>query len=494
MHKHPRLALATASAAALTGGLLTFSAATTATAADSVHHPVADFNDDGYGDIAYSAAVATVDGRTYAGQIVALYGSASGVTSTNRTTISQNTPGIPDSAERGDSFGGVSAYGDFDGDGFDDLAVSASLEDTGGTRDTGTVVIVWGSSSGLSGGTTLADPAPSRHGGWGKSLAAGDFDGDGAEDLAVGTASSTIHVFGGGIGRSGKAGGGYTVKAPIRSEEFTGALNLTAGDVNGDRRTDLIVNGIVTGGEWRWNVNYYVPGTASGLSVASARKLKPGIVSGIGDINGDGFGDIVTGQEWDPIDDPDVLSAPESVTGGKANITYGSAGGPVTATATAVTQDTGDVPGASEPGDSFGFELSLGDINGDGFQDVVVATSDENLKGVVDAGAVTVLYGSASGLDTDSGFQYFAQSTAGVPGANEIYDHFGSEVKLTDVTGDGKADLTVGRAGENGGNGSVVYLPSNGTKITTTGTRSISPSAVGVSTHASPNFGGEAAN
>lgn len=62
MHKHLRLALATASAAALTGGLLTFSAAT-ATAADSVHHPVADFNNDGYGDVAYAAGNATVGGK-----------------------------------------------------------------------------------------------------------------------------------------------------------------------------------------------------------------------------------------------------------------------------------------------------------------------------------------------------------------------------------------------------------------------------------------------
>ncbi|MFE7761863.1 FG-GAP and VCBS repeat-containing protein [Streptomyces sp. NPDC057438] len=493
MHKHLRLALATASAAALTGGLLTFSAAT-ATAADPVHHPVADFDGDGYGDIAYSAPVSTVDRKTYAGQIVALYGSPNGVTGENRTTLSQNTPGIPGSAEQGDRFGGVSAYGDFDDDGFDDLAVSASLEDTAGVRDTGTVTIVWGSPRGLSGGTTLADPAPSRHGGWGKSLAAGDFDGDGTEDLAIGTASSTVHVFGDGIARSGKPGSYRTFKAPIRSEEFTGALDLHAGDANGDRRTDLIVSGIQADGAWRYNINFYVPGTATGLSVASARKLKPGLVSAVGDINGDGFGDIVTGQHWDPIDDPDVLSAPDSVTGGKVNITYGSAAGPVTATSTSVSQNTGRVPGTSEREDSFGFELSLGDINGDGFQDLVVGTFDEDLKGVVDAGAVTVLYGSATGLDTDSGMQYFTQSTAGVPGTNERYDHFGSEVKLTDLTGDGRADLTVGRAGENYANGSVVYLPSDGTRITTTGTRSLGPSAVGVSTHASPNFSADAAN
>ncbi|MFF5358290.1 FG-GAP and VCBS repeat-containing protein [Streptomyces scabiei] len=493
MHQHLRLALATASAAALTGGLLTFSAAT-ATAADPVHHPVADFDGDGYGDIAYSAPVATVDGETFAGQIVALYGSPSGVTAASRTTLSQNTPGVPGDAETGDRFGGVSAYGDFDGDGFDDLAVSASLEDTGGVRDTGTVAIVWGSPHGLSGGTALADPAPSRHGGWGKSLAAGDFDGDGTEDLAVGTASSTVHVFGDGIARSGRPGSYRTFEAPIRTEEFTGALDLTAGDVNGDRRTDLIVSGIEAGGAWRHNVNFYVPGTATGLSVAPARKLKPGLVSAIGDINGDGFADIVSGQHWDPIDDPDVLSAPDSVLGGKVNITYGSATGPVTSASTSISQNTGRVPGTSEREDSFGFELSLGDINGDGFQDLVAGTSDEDLKGVVDAGAVTVLYGSAAGPDTDSGIQYLTQSTAGVPGTNERYDHFGSEVKLTDLTGDGRADLTVGRAGENFGNGSVVYLPSDGTKITTAGTRSLAPSAVGVSTHSSPNFSADAAN
>ncbi|MDX3069033.1 FG-GAP and VCBS repeat-containing protein [Streptomyces sp. ND04-05B] len=493
MRQHLRLALATASAAALTGGLLTFSA-TTATAADPVPHPVADFDGDGFGDVAYSAAVATVDGKVHAGRIVALYGSPRGVTAADRTTISQNTPGIPDSAEVGDGFGSVSAYGDFDGDGFDDLAVSASTEDTAGVRDTGTVTIVWGSPRGLSGGTALAAPAPSLHGGWGKSLAAGDFDGDGTEDLAVGTASSTVHVFGDGIARSGRPGSYRTFKAPIRNEEFTGALDLTAGDVNGDLRADLIVSGIEPGGAWRHNVNFYVPGTPTGLSVASARKLKPGLVSAVGDIDGDGYGDIVTGQHWDPTDDPDVLSAPDSVLGGKVNVTYGSATGPVTAATTAVSQDTGRVPGTSEHGDGFGFEVSLGDIDGDGFQDLVVGTPDEDLSGVAEAGAVTVLHGSAAGLDTDSGLQYFTQASAGVPGTNETYDGFGSEVKLTDVTGDGRADLTVGRPGENGGNGSVVQLLSDGTRITTTGVRTLAPSAVGVSTHGSPNFGGEAAD
>ncbi|NBM14819.1 FG-GAP-like repeat-containing protein [Streptomyces sp. GC420] len=491
MHKHRRLVLATATAAAMTGGLLTFSSAT-ATAADSVHHHEADFNNDGYGDAAFSAGNATVGGKKEAGQIVALYGSASGVKSTSRTTFSQNTTGVPGGAETGDHFGWISAYGDFDGDGYDDLAVSAAYEDVSGDTDGGTVIILWGSSTGLKGGTTLKDPAVSSHDRWGDTLAAGDFDGDGKEDLAVGTSSSTIYVFKKGITRSGGYGARYTVKPPIQSGGLTGPINLTAGDVNGDDITDLVVDGYETDSEYGWNTNYYVPGTAaSGLDVSYAQEIKRGVITAIGDVNGDGYGDIVTGQSWDPSNDGSP-SVPESSTGGKAHIVYGSESGPDTAVA--VTQDTGNVPGGSERGDWFGSELSLGDINGDGYQDLAISAPGENLGGVVDTGAVTVLYGSASGLNTSSGSQYFAQSTAGVPGGDEKEDYFGAEVKLTDVTGDGKSDLLVGAQGENDFNGSLTYLPSGGTKITTTGSRALSTTSVGVSTDGYPVFGANAAN
>ncbi|MFE9771335.1 VCBS repeat-containing protein [Streptomyces sp. NPDC005931] len=485
MHQTLRLALATATAGALTGGLLTF-AATPATAADSTHVAEADFNGDGRGDVAVSAQNAYVGGKSEAGQLVVLYGTSTGVSATRRHTLSQNTTGVPGTAEADDAFGTDAAYADFNGDGYDDIAVSSPLEDVGTDRDAGGVAILWGSPSGITGkAINVVDPAPSSHDLWGKTLAAGDFDGDGKADLAVGSDNATLHVFKGGFTTSGASGGRYTLKPPIMGSDADGPLNLTAGDVNGDGRTDLVVDGFELDTSYGWNRNYFVPGSPSGLSTAAAEALKPGVITAIGDIDRDGFGDIVSGAYWNPTTE-DGTPVPDSGKGGKVWVTYGSAAGP--GAVTGITQDTGNVPGAAEGDDYFGYELDLGDINGDGFLDLAVGVSGENIGAAADTGAVTLLYGTANGLDTTSGAQSFTQNSTGVPGGDEDGDRFGLDVKLDDLTGDGKADLVVGSA-ENAGDGAVTYLPSGGTKIVTTGARMISPSSSGVSTAGLPYFG-----
>ncbi|CAM5354497.1 VCBS repeat-containing protein OS=Streptomyces alboniger OX=132473 GN=CP975_18450 PE=4 SV=1 [Streptomyces alboniger] len=162
-------------------------------------------------------------------------------------------------------------------------------------------------------------------------------------------------------------------------------------------------------------------------------------------------------------------------------VTYGSPSGP--GKVTGITQDTGNVPGARDQR-YFGYgrprrATATGTSSG---------VAGENIGSYADTGTVTILYGTASGLNTASGAQSFAQNTAGVPGADEKGDMFGIDVKLDDVTGDGKADLLVGSA-ENAGNGAMTYLSSNGSKITTSGSRTISPSTAGVSTTGSPYFG-----
>ncbi|MFD5842299.1 FG-GAP and VCBS repeat-containing protein [Streptomyces chartreusis] len=486
MHKHQlRLALATATAAALTGGLLSF-AASPATAADSATVPHADFNGDGIGDVAFSADGAYVSGKKAAGQLVVLYGTATGVSSAKRHTISQNTTGAPGTAEAGDSFGYDTAFADFNGDGYDDIAVGASGEDVGSDVDGGGLAVLWGSASGITGkGVTIADPAPTAHDRWGKNLAAGDFDGDGKADLAVGSNNATLYVFKGGFNSSGTPGGRYTIKPPIMGTDANGPLNLTAGDANGDGRTDLVVDGYEYQTDYGWNENSYIPGSSSGLAMANIRTLKPGVITAIGDINHDGFGDIVSGAAWNATTE-DGTTIPNAAKGGKVWVTYGTVDGP--GSATGITQDTGNVPGTSETNDNFGWDLDLGDINGDGFLDLAIGVAGENIGSAANTGAVTILYGNASGLNTASGAQSFAQSTAGVPGTDEDDDLFGLDLRLDDVTGDGKADLIAGSA-ENDGNGAVTYLPSNGSKITATGSRSVAPSNSGVSTTGAPYFG-----
>ncbi|WP_368396342.1 FG-GAP repeat protein [Streptomyces sclerotialus] len=480
MPKHLRTALAAAAAAALTGGLLTLSTAPAAAAGSGLQ---GDFNGDGYRDLAVAAPAATVAGHKNAGAVTVLYGSADGVSAARHATFTQNTAGVPGAAETDDWFGLALSAGDFNSDGYADLAVGAPCEDVSGDTDGGTVQILWGSASGISRAATVPDPAPTKHDSFGNALAAGDFDGDKKADLAVGTTAATLRVLKGGFSTSGVPAAKSAVTLPILSGSDAGIFRLTAGQVNGDGRTDLVVDGFqdTPQGENYYNANYFLPGSSSGPSGSGMRKLPAGLITAIGDTDGDGYGDLVTGVHWDD-------TVPGSTKGGKVNVIYGSASGPTTRMDT-ITQETGAVPGNSERGDVFGYGVSLGDIDGDGRQDLAIGSGGEDIDGVTDTGAVTVLRGSASGIDTAHGVQYFHQDVPGVPGTSETSDFFGGEVFLSDVDGDGKADLTVGAGYENDGNGSVVSLPSDGTRIGTTGARSVSPSAVGVPTTGRPQFG-----
>jgi hypothetical protein len=144
------------------------------------------------------------------------------------------------------------------------------------------------------------------------------------------------------------------------------------------------------------------------------------------------------------------------------------------------------VPGAGEADDGFGTAVSTGDINGDGYADVVVSAPGEDVGSAKEAGSVTVLFGSASGLKTDSGVKSYTQDTAGVPGSAESWDRFGSAVGLSDVTRDGKADLVIGVDGENS-TGGLWTLRGSASGLTTSGAQGITTTAV--SLKAGANFG-----
>ena len=449
--------------------------------------PSADFNGDGYGDIAVSAPTAAVGSADKAGAVVVHYGSSTGISAARSAVVTQNSTGVPGTSEAGDQFGRGSASGDFNGDGFTDLAVSAPHEKVGTDTDGGTVAILWGSATGLHGGTTVADPAPSAHDLYGVALAAADFDGDGKTDLAVGSSGKTVYIHRGGFTTAGGTGGTDTYGAPIQAGTWAGVLNLNAGDVNGDHIADLIVGGYNTD-EVGFDINIVAYGSRTGGLPSTGGHLLPGgFVAAVGDLNGDHYGDIVIGMEFDP-GTGGTPTLPGSVKGGKVLVVNGSASGVGGSAAYSITQDTAGVPGTSETGDRFGSEISLGDVNGDGHPDLAVGAWAEAVGTVRRTGSVTVLYGTTAGL-TGTGSQVFHQDTPSVPGTNETDDHFGSDMKLTDVNGDGKADLTVGVNGENDFNGALVALRSDGAKITATGSIGISATAAGLSTAGRPQYG-----
>ncbi|MGH9004942.1 MAG: FG-GAP repeat protein, partial [Acidimicrobiia bacterium] len=214
----------------------------------------ADFNGDGAADL----AIGVPGENNFSGVVQVLYGaSPGGLTGTGTQLWSQNSPGIASAPERNDQFGGVLAAGDFNGDAAADLAIGVPGEN----NFSGVVHVLHGSSpGGLTGiGSQLWSQnspgiasAPEPGDQFGSVLAAGDFNGDGAADLAVGVPgennfAGVVQVL------SGASPGGLTgigsqlwsqnspgiASAPERDDIFGGAL--AAGDFNGDAAADLAV-------------------------------------------------------------------------------------------------------------------------------------------------------------------------------------------------------------------------------------------------------------
>ncbi|MEU9893001.1 FG-GAP and VCBS repeat-containing protein [Streptomyces phaeochromogenes] len=469
-HRRTRTALTAPLAAAvlLAGGFgamaLTGASAHAATGSADAQD---DFNGDGYADLVVSAPDATISSKTKAGYVAVTYGSANGVSAANKKLVSRSTSGVPGSATASERFGTNFTKGDLDGDGFSDLVIS------GGKAGS---VIMWGSASGLTGGTAIAK--------YGQSPTAGDFDGDGKTDLALfepvssfgdEAPSSAAAVWKGPISRAGQPtatlpvldkadwwgydaddascatnGGceedGDSISGPFASSE--------TGDINGDGKDDIVVWDYQ--GDGVWGNRLLLGGGATGFK----RGWAPGdgagntVGTGIGDVNNDGFDDVVVGNYW---------------TGDKVQIAFGSASGLSEERVQIFDQDLPGFPGVEEEGDGIGSTVSVGDVNGDGFADIALGIPGEDIGDIYDAGSIALVPGSATGV-TGAGTQTFHQNTAGVPGVAENKDEFGVSSALVDVNGDGHADLAAGSTAENEQNGAVWVL--NGTASGLTATKS----------------------
>ncbi|WP_369169343.1 FG-GAP-like repeat-containing protein [Streptomyces sp. R28] len=482
-----RLALATG-VAVVAGALAVpaVNAATEATAttpsAKRLHD---DFNGDGYPDLAIGAPGTTVNTQAGAGSVSVLYGSASGLSTSRRQVL--KGPGVPEPEAWEGLYGTNLQSADLDGDGYADLlsSLKAYVMDL---EDGYAVEVNWGGPKGLSATSTRLTWAP--QGPWKGQFTVGDVDGDKHPDLVTlsndnwmgehpdGTDNGDGTVFHGPFGRDGRPAKKDYFR--INPEDPQNYQAITAGDVNGDGVADLAVQSTFVDESDSRGVELLL-GSADGFTYKGLLKDAQGRIIGgedveIGDLNKDGYGDIVVGHSNDSYDSDVELPTK----GGALAVVHGGPNGVSTTRKPVwINQDTAGVPGAAEHGDGMGSGLSIGDTNGDGYLDVATGLPGEDFDGLTDAGTVLVLRGSANGL-TATGYKSFSQNTGGVPGTAEKLDRFGTETALVDANADNRDGLVVGDPAENANNGSVWVFSATSTGITAGGSFSFGAATMGL--------------
>ncbi len=365
----------------------------------------------------------------------------------------------------GARFGSSLTCGDFDGDGNDDLAVAAA----GWSDGAGEVFVFYGSPSGV--GSNLAvknlrirqedvGEHSEKNDAFGVALASGDLDGDGVDDLAIGSPgedweSSSLY---GDVGLvyvvPGSAVGlvtpGRIVKECCGTDNRTAARYghaLAIGDVDGDGREDLAIgapdgdaqvpSGQVVGGAGTVQL---LRGSAVGMvTTTGSQLLARGAFAGWSSAFRDGFGTALAFGDFDGNGVADL--AVESVASDGANgvFVHSSDGTNLQPDGPVVTAGWEALPGAPSFGDAFGRSLATGDLDGDGRDDLAIGVPNAN-GSAKRAGATAVAYGSAGVLDGAR-----AQQFDGPAVDNGLA---GFAVSIVDLDGDGVQDLAVGVPGQ----------------------------------------------
>jgi len=449
--------------------------------AASLAAPGSDFNGDGRDDLAVGVYFESIGGAIHCGAVNVLYGSGTGLDDLNDQFWHQDSAGIAEIAETDDRFGMFVTFGDFNDDGFDDLAIAAPFEDLNGINDAGVVHVIYGTALGLRAtGSQLwhqdvAGIAESAEVGdmFGRSLTSGDYNGDGFADLAIGVPGENygtavdggvVHVL------FGSATGLLATGSKLYHQNVAGIADiiesgdnfgwdLASGNFNGDTRDDLAIGvpGENINSFARAGAVHILLGSVGGPLASTSQfwSQDSTLIQDVAEV-GDQFGNALRAGDFDGNgrDDLAITALYEdigtAVNCGAVNVIYGGTAG-LTATGNQLWhQDVAGIAEVCEASEEFGWALATGDFDNDGFDDLAISAPTEDVGTIVDAGAVHVIYGSAARL-TATGSQYWHQNVGGILGVNEANDNWGDSLATGDFDNNGRADLAVGISGKDVG-------------------------------------------
>ncbi len=271
---------------------------------------------------------------------------------------------------------------------------------------------------------------------------------------------------------------------------------LAAGDFNNDGFDDLVAFGVSDGciiptptislcpdGKgFLWII--YGAASSGGFRYEKITQDSPGVPGVVED--NDFFGEALTVGDFnnDGIDDLAVGAPGEGIgaidDSGSVTILYGAANGLLANAGSSIAFGQSEISGlAVEASDEFGASLSAGDFNRDGFDDLAIGLPLEDVGNVVDAGSVAVVYGSAGGIDT-SIVKIFDLSSADISGDVATNDQFGIALSAADFNDDQVDDLAIGIANraDNTGAGAGAVLMLFSTADTETSILSVAPNPV----------------
>ena len=368
-----------------------------------------DFDDDGFDDLAIGIPGEDVGTISNAGAVEVRYGAAnrSNALETRRQLFHENVSGVPDNAGIADEFGYAVAAGDFDADTFDDLAIGVPLDSDEGVTDAGRVIVLYGTATGIATA--------------------------GAQNVDVGMW---------GVSPSGPNHMGWA---------------LAVGDFNNDGPSDLAI-GFPNSAAGKGLV-YEAKGSFSGLRPGHAIIQGAGGISDTaepgdnfgwslasGHFNDDPFWDLVIGVPGEGIPN----GATEIARAGMVHVLYGKSTG-IDGFGSQFWRS-----GDAEVGDQFGYSVVAGSFDGDRFDELAIAVPFEARFRGPEEGNVVVLRGSAGGTLGTNPSEWNLE-VPGILGDMNPFDHFGWCMAVGDFNNDGVEDLVIGTPND-GNIGGVLAL------------------------------------